>query len=376
MSRRPRRAASALAFACGLLAVGLPAEGQLSVRDLVVTGGASAEGYRGNLPAVSVPVQDSTDVVSALVGEVGARFDAAYQIPGHGAFSLAFDGGLRQFSARGFELTDYAPREWVGTLDLAYARPLGDRAGVAVRSRLRGRDVEDRPPMPLFLQPGYRSAEVGLAFDADGPFGIHYDVAVSADRRDFMVPQLAPQIRLLNRDAASVEVGVLLPGGPTTYMRIFGAVEASRYPDQDTFLPEDPFRKDRTIQGGISWTYEADYLLQLAIEGRGNRSNSRRPEYDAVTFRGIFTSSLPGNLAFSAFGAVTAKQYLHPSEFARLLPGEEANSASMAYVSLTRALARNLDAAFRVGWTHAETEIGEEYFERFGASFFLHFRPL
>ncbi len=376
MTPRSWWAGPLLGVICVLALPPLSAEAQFSVRDLVVTGGTSAEGYRGNLPAVSVPAQDSTEFVSAVVGEVGTRVDLLYQTPRHGSLSLAFDGGLRQFAARGFELTDYAPREWVGTLDLAYARPLGERAGVTLRSRLRGRDVEDRPPMPLFLQPGYRSAEVGLALDVDGPFGIQYDLAVSADRRDFMAPQLAPQIRLLNRDAVSGEVGVLLPGGPTTYMRLFGAFEASRYPDQNTFAPEDPFRRDRNVQGGVSWTYEAEHLLQLTVEGRANRSNSRRPEYDAVTFRGIFTTSLPGSLAFSAFGALTAKQYLHPSEFARLLPGEEANSASLAFISLTRALARNLDGAVRIGWTHAETEIGEEYFERFGASFYLHFRPL
>ncbi len=80
-------------------------------------------------------------------------------------------------------------------------------------------------------------------------------------------------------------------------------------------------------------------------------------------------------MGFSVYGALTAKQYLHDSDFARLLPGDEANSASLAYVSLTRPLARNLDGAVRVGWTRAETEIGDAYFQRFGASFLLHFRP-
>jgi hypothetical protein len=57
------------------------------------------------------------------------------------------------------------------------------------------------------------------------------------------------------------------------------------------------------------------------------------------------------------------------------VPGEEADNASVVYLSLTRPLAVDLDGALRVGWTRAETDIGESYFRRFGASFLLHFRP-
>ena len=77
-----------------------PAASQLTLRDFVVTAGASAEGYQGNLPAVSVPVTDSTDVVSALAGEFAVRADALFRSASRGHFSATFDGGVRQIAAR------------------------------------------------------------------------------------------------------------------------------------------------------------------------------------------------------------------------------------------------------------------------------------
>ena len=64
---------------------------------------------------------------------------------------LTFDGGLRQFAAGGFEIRDYAPREWVGRGALSYSRLLGSWAVLSGRLGWRGRSVQDRPPMPLFL---------------------------------------------------------------------------------------------------------------------------------------------------------------------------------------------------------------------------------
>ncbi len=350
------------------------AAAQLTVEDLVITGGASAEGYQGNLPAVGVPVQDSTEFASAAIGEVAVRGDVAYRTQTNGAFGLAFDGGLRQFSARGFELKDYSPREWVGTLDATYARSLTSRIGMLTRLQARGRQIDDRPPMPLFLQPGYGAGQVAMGLNIRGPRDVLYDLEVSGDRSDFLAPEFAPQIRLLNRNAYRVEAGATLTEG-NSLLRVYLAGEASRYPKQDTFDPADPHRSDMTMHAGASWTRQAAYIVQLGLEGRANRSNSDRPEYDALTVSGLFSVSLAEAVAFSAYAAITAKQYLHDSDFARLLPGDEANNASLAYVSFTRPLARNLDGTLRMGWTRAETEIGDQYFQRFGGSFLLHFRP-
>ena len=109
---RTGRLGSLKALMWGLLAlVGShgAVEGQLSIEDLVITGGASAEGYQGNLPAVGVPVQDSTEFATAAIGEAAVRADLSFRRQASGTFRFTFDGGLRQFSARGFELKDYSP---------------------------------------------------------------------------------------------------------------------------------------------------------------------------------------------------------------------------------------------------------------------------
>jgi hypothetical protein len=366
------------ALFAGLVMLGAGAmetSAQLVIRDLVVSGGASAEGYQGNLPSIGVPVRDSTNFASAAIGEVSVSADLAYPLGVGGSLDLTFDGGFRQFAAQGFTLKDYAPRELVGTLDVQYSRTFGSRIGASARARLEGRQVDDRPPMPLFLQPGFRAGEMALAASVRGPREVVYDVQISGSRSDFLAPEFAPQIRLLNRESYRGEVGATLASGGGS-LRVFGGGEGSRFPKQNTFDSTDPVRRDVTFHGGASWTYQADYLVQMVLEGRANRSNSLRPEYDALTLRGLFTASVAEGVVVSVYGALTAKQYLHESRFARLLPGEEANSASLAYVSVTRSLARNLDGTLRMGWTRAETEIGGAYFQRFGGSFILNYRPV
>lgn len=378
-SQRRRAYAAKLVRAISLGAIwsgaaAAPVESQFAIDELVITGGASAEGYQGNLPAVGVPLRDSVEFVSAATGEVTLLADASYGAARNGAFRVIFDGGLRHFSARGFQLRDYSPREWVGTLDATYSRGITDGFGIAAGLQLRGRQIDDRPPMPLFLQPGFRAGRLSAGFDARGPRGVLYDFEVAADRSDFLAPEFAPQIRLLNRNVYRAEAGATLNGG-SSVLRVFVAGERSEYPKQVTFDPADPRRLDATVHTGAFWTYQGTYILQLGLEGRANRSNSNRPEYDAITLSGLVSASLPRDIAFSAYVALTAKQYLHDTSFARLLPGDEANSASLAYVSLTRSLAFNLDGTVRAGWSRAETEIGGAYYQRFGGSFLLHFRP-
>ena len=58
-----------------------------------------------------------------------------------------------------------------------------------------------------------------------------------------------------------------------------------------------------------------------------------------------------------------------------LVPGEEADNASIAYVQVGRPMAVNLDGAIRVGWTRAETDIGNAYYQRFGLSVRMNYRP-
>jgi hypothetical protein len=372
----PRLRLAVLGLICGLGgAVPHAAAQSFSWNDFVVTGGVSTEGYQGNLPSVAIPLRDSTEFATAVIGEVGLRGGLVGSWTGREQLFLSFDGGLRQFSARGFELRDYSPREWAGTANLGVNLPVGERAVLGARVGARGRQVEDRPPMPLFLQPGHRAAVGALSGQYQAEAGHRLEMEVRGEWSDFLAPAFAPQIRLLDRRTAGVEVSfrpeVDLPG----VLRFHLGGEFSHFPEQATYRSDDPFRRDRGLHGGLTWSWQGDLLVQLAADGRMNRSNSRRPEYDAATARGLVSASLPGSISMTSYLALTAKRYRFPTEFARLIPGEEANSASQAYISFSRGLASNLDATFRVGWTRAETEIGGQYFERYGASMLLNFRP-
>ncbi len=348
---------------------------QTVFQDLVFTGGVSSEGYQGNLPTVGAPVQDSTDFAAAVIGEFGVRGVVTRPLGDGARGRLAFDGGLRQFSARGFELRDYSPRELSGTVDLAYLRPMGNSVVGAARLRLRGRDVADRPPMPLFLQPGYRSVGGSVSGEWLRESGPRWDLEVTSEVAQFLAPAFAPQIRLLDRRQAGVEVGVRPGWDVGGGLRFHLGADLTAYPRQETFLEEDPYRLDGAMHGGATWTWSGPVLVQLVGEGRANRSNSRRPEYDSATLRALVSASLPAEVAVTGYVALTAKRYRFPTEFARLIPGEEANSASQAFLSFSRPLARNLDSNLRLGWTRAETEIGGQYFQRFGATLLLNYRP-
>ena len=348
---------------------------QVTWQDFVVTGGVSAEGYQGNFPTASAVVRDSTEIASAAVGEVGVRGALLWRRNGTVRGTVGFDGGVRQFAARGFELRDFAPREWSGTAEGTVFQPLGDVGTLSFFGRVRARDVEDRPPMPLFLQPGYLSWAAGAMTEVDLPGGRRIDFRVRAEQVEFYAPALVPQVRLLDRDGAAVQIGYTESFAGGNDLRIFGGVEGSRFPEQGTFEPDDPFRRDRTFSGGAVWSYRGGALGQLGLEGRANRSNSRRPEYNSMTVQGLLSVPVPGDAILTAFGALTLKGYLEPTPFARLIPGEEANNASLAYVSMGRAVARNLDGTVRLGWTRAETEIGENYFQRVGLSVLFHYRP-
>lgn len=365
------------AAAAGLVALVVagvaPVQGQVSWRDMVVTGGVAFEGYQGNLSAVTVPLVDSTEQAAAAVGEFGARGELFLINRDDRALTLGFDGGMRQFAATGFELRDYAPREWVGTVDLGYDHRLSGVGTLRAGARVKGRWVQDRPPMPLFIQPGYKAARGSLALLTRPIHGIRVDAELSAGTNDYRALDLIPQLDLLDRRSLGVEVGA--EWGGQSRVRFFGAYRGTRYPHQGSFDPDDPFRRDRSLRAGATWTHQSSIVAQLGVEGTLNRSNSRRPEYDAVSVQALLSTPLPADLGLDLFATLTSKSYISETEFARLVPGEEADNASVVYVSLSRPLAPNLDGSVRVGWTRAETDIGDSYFQRFGATFFLHFRP-
>ncbi len=353
-----------------------PAGGQV-IRDLVVTGGVAAEGYSGNLSAVTIPVVDSIDNAAAAVGQFSTRLDMDL-LPGRDGslLDVTVDVGLRQFAATGFKIRDYAPREWVGSVNANYSRGLQRWGSLLITGGLRGRAVEDRPPMPLFLQPGYNqwTGSALVRFLAAG--GVSFDVGVSGEIENYQGVEPLPQLNLLDHRGAAGRVGVNWVAHRDWSLRLFGQFERSTYPQQGSFDPTDPFRRDETVKVGAALTYSGETLLvDVGVDGTRNRSNSRRPEYDALAFRAQITHPLPWSIIADGVVVATGKSYLYETEFVRLVPGEEADNASQAYLTLSRPVAPNLDAALQFGWTRAETDVGDQYYERYGITALFRYRP-
>ena len=347
-------------------------DAQVRFRNVSFTGGVSVEGYQGNLAAVTVPLVDSTESAAAAAGEFAGAGQLVFIEGDRRQLALGLDGGLRQFAATGFEVRDYAPREWVGTADLAFRETL-DWGVVQVTAGAEGRNVTDRPPIPLYIQPSFGEVRGTAAVRLREIQGVIFDGAVSAELSDYRSNEFAPLLDLLDRQSVGAEIGAAW--GNVWQVRFFTGLRATSYERQGTNDPADPFRRDRALRLGAQWELSRTVLAQFGVEGTFNRSNSKRPEYDAVSFRGLLSVPLFWEMNANLFGVVTGKRYLTETEFARLVPGEEADNASVVYLSLLRPVAPNLDASVRLGWTRAETELGDSYFRRYGVGVFLHYRP-
>ncbi len=358
----------------GVFAMSGRAAAQVRVRDLVFTLGGSVERYTGNFTAVTVTVVDSTNRASAVVGEMGVRGALTLYNRDGRNLDLSFDGGLRETAAMGFRVRDYAPREWVGNTSMTYTQTVGSWGSVEAGGSIRTRSIHDRPPMPLFLQPGYTTTRGHLSLVTRSFGGVGLDLQLNAESANYKALEFVPQLALLDRGGEGLEVGARW-GSSLSHMRFHGGVQWTDYRNQGSFDPRDPFRRDRTVRVGFDWSHAGDVFMRLGAEGVLNRSNSDRPEYDAVSAQAMLSVPLPELLSLNVYAVVTSKSYLHAPEYLQLVPGEEADNASIAYIQLGRPLAPNLDGAIRFGWSRAETNIGRAYYQRFGASVQFNYRP-
>jgi hypothetical protein len=299
--------------------------------------------------------------------------------------TLAFDGGLRQFAALGFTVRDYAPREWVSQLSASYRERISQLGDLTLTGSYRGRAVEDRPPMPLFLQPGYASARGSGRFRFRPIQGVSFDALVDLERTNYEAPRLPQPLDLLDRSSQGIEVGAMTWNERDWSVRFFSGLRWSQYERQGSFDPDNPaaftFRRDMAINLGARWALspmpgEGEVFASLGVEGTLNRSNSLRPEYDALSVTGDLFTPLPWwSLGANAKAMLTWKSYVNEIPYVRLVPGEEADNASVVYFGLSRYLAMNLNAELRFGWTRAETDIGNSYYNRFGSTLLFNFRP-
>lgn len=370
-----RRGLRQLALLGALSAAASPAAAQQWI-DLVVTAGVSGENYDGNLASVTVPVVDSANDVGAAVGEFGVRGAIQLLERTNTTLMASFDLGMRQFLASGFEVRDYSPRERSGRASVQWLQRVGGLGVLQVSIDGWRRAINDRPPMPLFLQPGYSRVSGSGRLTFPTVDGVTFDLSADAEVADFEAPEGLSQIDLLDREGRGVELGA--SWGVAWKVRFFGSLRQVEYIAQTSFDPDDPYRRDQMVTVGGEWLYSqsAAFRAEVGVEGIVNRSNSRRPEYDAFTARALVGVPLPWwGLGVNAYAVVAGKSYVSETPFARLVPGEEADNASVVYLDVNRELAPNLDASVRFGYTRGETDIGDAYFQRYGMSFFLNYRP-
>ena len=227
--------------------------------------------------------------------------------------------------------------------------------------------------MPLFLQPGFGIGSVGVQLETTEVDQVRFDLGLDAEWADYTAGEYSGPLDLLDRRTIGLEAGA--SWGDVSMLRIAGGFHSSLYPNQATFDAVDPERRDHTLHAGLSWSLEAPVTAELGVEATVNRSNSMRPEYDAIAGRALLSVPLPFEVGATVLAVITAKSYVSQTEFTLLVPGEEADNASVLYLDLARPLALGLDGSVRLGWTRAEADVGDQYFQRFGASLQLRYRP-
>ena len=353
-----------------------PLAGQVRLNDLVITGGAAMEVYLGNFSAVTVAQIDSTDSALAGVGHWTARGSVNFLPSGRRALWLDFDGGVRQFATGGFQLRNYAPREHSGRLTMTYGQRLAGGT-FTTEATARARSIADRPPMPLYLSPGYETYTARVGYGRSLRPGLDLSVAVTGEKADYSAPKTLPQLDLLDRSSVIVRTEAVRdfrdPARTEDFSKfgVFAAYRHHSYPKQGLGL----LRADHALGGGVSYERETDRLvLRLSLDGTLSRSNAPRVEYNAAVLKGELTWSLGTSTQLDFEGTLARKRYRNRVQD-HLVPGEEGDNASLLYAEVTRFLSPQVDASFRFGWQKVETNISGAYYTRFGGTFFLKVRP-
>ncbi len=363
---------AALAVAAG---GGRPVEGQVRLRELVVTVGLSADWHQGNFSAVTVPRIDSTESVASGAGL--AQLQGALMLLNgerRGVF-LTFDGSLQQYATGGFEFRNYAPRLHTGDLTAHYREQVG-QGTLALSATAATTGVDDRPPLPLYLPPGYEKY-AGSATYSRAVAGVSASAGASLERADYAA--VLPQLDLLDHSVFRAWATATPWAWSRSSVDLFSEYGYFSYNRQGgSGTATDPFRTDHRYRAGATWRRRLDpegrgWRGALTADGIVNRSNSRRVEYNLLRVYLWASTALGANTLFLD-GQIAAKRYLVPFMHA-LVPGEEADNSSYVAARLTRALGPALNGSVRVRWTRAETSIGGAYFRRLGASFSLNFRP-
>lgn len=352
---------------------------QVRLEGVVVTAGVSAEGYRGDLSSVTVLWTDSTESALAGTGEFSVRGDIVYPRAGR-EFRVGFRGNLRQFATGGFELRNYAPRESTGLVTAGYRQTLWG-GWLDAHAGAESRVVADRPPMPLYLPPGFDSYTASVQYWRQLPANRYFqefDVAIRAEDRDYAAPRVLPQLDLLDRVSGETTVGFTRHIGReqsvahSHTLRVFSGLRYHTYPRKGLSIR----RKDHAVQTGAEWEFDRretmGLLLEASVRGTFSRSNSRRVEYNLASANAIIHKELGVNTVIVDL-ALADKSYLQPVQY--LVPGEEVDNYSSVHAQLRRELGADIYGTFGLLWKNAETNIGGAYYRNFGVTFSMSVWP-
>ena len=364
-----------------VLAMASPLAGQGVVQDLVISGGMAGEAWRGDFAALTIPQVDSTNQAVAWVGEWSANGIFNLTRRERSSLQATVDVGFRQFAPGGFQLRRYSPREYGALLTTRYRRDVADGRGgtLVAEATARKHGVADRPPMPLYLPPGYGSYRMKAGYETTLA-GSRASLTVTGESADYGAPAHLPFLDLLDRRSVVVEAAGTRSSrrspdsGEYSKVRFFGSYRYHTYPRQAL---EGVFRVDHAV--GLGGRYELTagrIYLDVNVDGTRNWSISRRAEYHASRLGvQMQLSEVWREFGLSVASALAVKRYRHQSEEYGLVPGEEADNGAALYAEITRSVARNMDAAFRLGWQRVETSFTGAYYTRFGGGFFLRVRP-
>ena len=350
-----------LFVALGLLGLGAECRGltaQLRMEGSV-TGALAWERYGGTFAVLTVPLVDSTEHVFAGASEWDFSGNLSVTRPRR-SLNVTADGGLRQLVAGGFLQRNYAPRALNFKVQTRYQELLA--AGtLTLGATVDTRSIADLPPMPLYLQPGYLSYSASADFSKAATSSIEVDAGIVVDEKDYAAPSVLRILDFLDRRSFEVRAGSTFR--PAS-VRLYAAYLRHRYRGQG--------RSDQAFRAGGEWNLSR-WGMDLNVDASGtiNRSSSSRVEYNALSVEAEATRYM-GDYVVTLSGTWSGKSYVSPQEF--LVPGEEADNATILFAEVTRFLPAGFEAILGGGWTRAETNISGDYYERFRTSFSLRAR--
>ena len=372
----------------GVLALGLvdgTASGQVRLENLSLTMGLGGEVYGGdgNFLTIAVPQIDSTERALAASGDMGAAGTLIFMARNGRSLSTDFNFGMRQFVTDGFLQRNYAPRELSGRLQANYSQRLGGGTLLIIPT-LDSRHIADRPALPLYLPPGYNAGAVVANYSRPIANDLGLYSRLTGEIKDYAAPKDLPAVDDLDRRSVSLEAGAqrVFQGRPEardpqirdrSTLRFFGAYLHHSYPKQGLGLR----RRDNAARLGGEFTMDRrdtkGFSFSLQAAGTRSRSNSRRVDYNAGRIEATASVELGEDTQLDLQGLWAVKRYINQQDF--LVPGEEADNATIVFAQVTRFLGGGVRAGVGGGWTRAETNISGAYYQRFLVSFSLTVNP-